>query len=155
MDIHTLLKIKLKNDLKIELEKEYRKLNLNISKEEYIRIIENKLNDKIENIDISLDNNKPIKEIENQCCARIMCSKWRNSDSRCTHQIHGGDYCKKHLRRINKHGFLSFGRYDEKRPEINENGNKIMWRDQSPMEDINTVIQYQSNNFINIIKKST
>ena len=76
----------------------------------------------------------------------------RNSDCRCSHKIYKDNYCKKHLKRIEDYGFLSFGRYDEKRPEINENGNKIIWRDSTPLEDINTIIQYQNNNLMKLIK---
>ena len=48
--------------------------------------------------------------------------------------------------------YLKFGRYDEPRPIINENGNKIPWRDTSALEDINTIIQYQHMNLQKLIK---
>ena len=48
--------------------------------------------------------------------------------------------------------YLKFGRYDEPRPIINENGNKIPWRDTTALEDIDTLIQYQHMNLQKLIK---
>ena len=59
-------------------------------------------------------------------------------------------YCLKETEAIvlDEHvkGYLSFGRYDEKRPSINEKGNPIPWQDLSAMESIDLVIQYQDMN---------
>ena len=77
----------------------------------------------------------------------------RYSDIRCpTTTYHNIDYCKTHLKRIEEHGYLRFGRYDGERPIINELGNKIPWRDTSAMEDIDTIIQYQNMNLLKLIK---
>ena len=42
--------------------------------------------------------------------------------------------------------------YARNNGNINENGNKIPWRDTSALEDINTIIQYQHMNFQKLIK---
>lgn len=155
MDLQSLLRLKLKKDLLNDFNKYYDENNKTIKKDkdEFMRLCECKINDFIcdfnLNIDQSINQNKKINE-NDICCARIMGP--RNSDCRCSHKIHKDNFCKKHLKRIEEYGFLSFGRYDEKRPHINETGNKIIWRDSTPMEDINTIIQYQNNLIMNLIK---
>lgn len=154
MDLESLIKIKLKKDLINDFNKYYDEnyLTINKDKDEFIRLCESKINNSISDFKITIDKPKinKNKDKNNLCCARIMVGP-RNIDSRCSHQIYKNDYCKKHLKRIEEYGFLSFGRYDEKRPKINENGNKIIWRDSTPMEDINTIIQYQNNNLMKLI----
>ncbi len=53
---------------------------------------------------------------------------------------------------IQNQGYLSFKRYDETRPVINESGNKIPWRDNTEMEDINILIKYQNMKLLKLIK---
>ena len=97
--------------------------------------------------------NKPTRSIPNQCCARAMGPRY--SDIRCSSRASGSsEYCKTHLNRLNRVGYLRFGRYDEKRPEINERGNTIQWQDLTAMESINLVIQYQDTNICRLINKS-
>ena len=135
MDITELLKIKLKNDLLIELS-EYDIDNLETQ-------IEDKITDELFITDKSgkseKKNNIPD---ENRCCARIMGERY--SDERCPYHKVKDDYCKIHLKRLDKYGYLAFKRFDESRPIINEKGNKIAWRDDSALTDINTVIRYQN-----------
>lgn len=158
MDLQSLLKIKLKKDLLNDFNNYYDNnfKTINKDKDEFIRLCESKINDYISEFNLTFNDTISKKDISNDinnnniCCARIMGP--RNTDCRCSHKIHKDDYCKKHLKRIEEYGFLSFGRYDEKRPEINENGNKIIWRDSTPLEDINTIIQYQNNNLMKLIK---
>ena len=132
MDIIDLLKIKLRTDLLEELS-------------EYdISDLESQIDDKItDNLFIN-DNKEKINNIseENRCCARIMGERY--SDERCPYRKVKDDYCKIHLKRLDKYGYLAFRRYDEPRPTINEKGNKIAWRDDSALQDINTVIKYQN-----------
>jgi len=132
MDIIDLLKVKLKNDLLNELS-EY-------DIEELESQIENKITDNLFNI----DNNVKINNIsdEDRCCARIMGERY--SDERCPYHKVKDDYCRIHLKRLDKYGYLAFNRFDEPRPFINEKGNKIAWRDDSSLTDINTVIRYQN-----------
>ena len=140
MDILQLLKLKLKNDLLKELS-EYNIENL-----------EDKIKDKIK--DDLFKKEKVIKTIDipdkDRCCARIMGE--RNSDKRCPNTKFKGDYCKVHLKRLDKYGYLAFKRYDEPRPVINEKGNKLIWKDYSALDDINTVIQYQNMKLKKLIK---
>ena len=75
------------------------------------------------------------------------------SDIRCPYPCKDNiDYCFRHSERINEYGYLLFGRFDERRPSINEKGNKIPWRDTTAMEDIDTIIQYQLMNLKKLIK---
>ena len=132
MDIIDLLKVKLKNDL------------LNELSEYDIEDLESQIDDKITGNLFNIDNNLKINNIsdENRCCARIMGERY--SDERCPYHKVKDDYCKIHLKRLDKYGYLAFRRFDEPRPIINEKGNKIPWRDNSSLSDINTVIRYQN-----------
>ena len=132
MDIIDLLKIKLKQDI------------LNELSEYDIEYLESQIDDKITDELFINDNKEKINNIhdENRCCARIMGERY--SDERCPYRKVKDDYCKIHLKRLDKYGYLAFKRFDETRPTINEKGNKIAWRDDSSLTDINTVIQYQN-----------
>ena len=132
MDIIDLLKVKLKNDL------------LNELSEYDIEDLESQIDDKITDNLFNLDNNVKINIIpdENRCCARIMGERY--SDERCPYHKVKDDYCRIHLKRLDKYGYLAFKRFDEPRPIINEKGNKIAWRDDSSLTDINNVIRYQN-----------
>lgn len=132
MDIIDLLKVKLKNDL------------LNELSEYDIEDLGSQIDDKITDNLFNIDNNVKINNIseEDRCCARIMGERY--SDERCPYHKVKDDYCKIHLKRLDKYGYLAFKRFDEPRPIINEKGNKIPWRDNSSLSDINTVIRYQN-----------
>jgi len=132
MDIIDLLKVKLKNDL------------LNELSEYDIEDLGSQIDDKITANLFNIDNNVKINNIseEDRCCARIMGERY--SDERCPYHKVKDDYCKIHLKRLDKYGYLAFRRFDEPRPIINEKGNKIPWRDNSSLSDINTVIRYQN-----------
>ena len=144
MDIIDLLKLKLRNDLLKDL-CEYEMENL----EEQI---DNKINSDLFKKEKDKDKDKDKKEVSlsEKCCARIMGERY--SDERCPYRRVKGDYCRIHLKRIDNYGYLAFNRYDESRPLINEKGNKIAWRDNSAMDDINTVIKYQNIKLCKYIK---
>jgi len=140
MDIIDLLKMKLRTDLLEELS-------------EYdISDLESQIDDKITDNLFVNDNKEKINNIsdENRCCARIMGERY--SDERCPYRKVKDDYCKIHLKRLDKYGYLAFKRFDESRPTINEKGNKIAWRDDSALQDINTVIKYQNMKILKNIK---
>ena len=144
MDLQSLLNIKLEREL-------INDLNNHFKDESLVNMIESKVKDKMKNTTITIDNTKKIIIKDNQCCARSMGHNY--SDSRCPSSTDGNiDYCKKHSKRIEEYGYLSFGRYDGQRPVINEKGTKIPWRDNTAMEDIDTIIQYQSMNLLKLIK---
>jgi hypothetical protein len=144
MNLQSLLNIKLEREL-------IKDLNDHFKDESLVNMIESKVKDKIKDTIITIGSKKKLVIRDNQCCARSMGKRY--SDSRCPSSTEENiDYCKKHLKRIDKYGYLSFGRYDGKRPVINEKGNKIPWRDNSAMEDIDTIIQYQSMNLLKLIK---
>ena len=140
MDIIDLLKTKLRNDLLEEL------------REYDIEDLESQIDDKItDNLFVNNDKVK-VNDIpdENRCCARIMGERY--SDQRCPYHKVKDDYCKIHLKRLDKYGYLAFRRFDEPRPTINEKGNKIAWRDDNAITDINTVIRYQNMKLLKNIK---
>ena len=144
MNLEELLKIKLKEDLQEELSQ----FNFNLD------LLNDLIDHKICEVVITIDRevtHEDTNDEENRCCARIMGERY--SDRRCPyHSQKNRDYCKNHINRINEHGYLAFGKYDEKRPSINEKANKIPWRDMTAMEDINTVIQYQNMKLLKMIK---
>ena len=145
MDLQSLLKLKIEKELIQELNDHFKNDSLK-------NIIQQKVQEKIKNNEITID--KPKKKIiikDNQCCARSMGPRY--SDIRCPYPCKDNiDYCFRHSERINEYGYLLFGRFDEKRPSINEKGNKIPWRDTTAMEDIDTIIQYQLMNLKKLIK---
>ena len=144
MNLQSLLETKLEIDLVKELNDIYRDDSLQ-------SIIKEKVQKKIKKNPVSIDKNKKVVIKDNQCCARSMGPRY--SDIRCpTVSHHNTDYCNTHLKRIEEHGYLRFGRYDGERPIINELGTKIPWRDTSAMEDIDTIIQYQNMNLQKLIK---
>ena len=145
MDLQSLLKLKIEKELIQELNDHFKNDSLK-------NIIQQKVQEKIKNNEITID--KPKKKIiikDNQCCARSMGPRY--SDIRCPYPCKDNiDYCFRHSERINEYGYLLFGRFDERRPSINEKGNKIPWRDTTAMEDIDTIIQYQLMNLKKLIK---
>ena len=145
MDLQSLLKLKIEKELIQELNDHFKNDSLK-------NIIQQKVQEKIKNNEITID--KPKKKIiikDNQCCARSMGPRY--SDIRCPYPCKDNiDYCFRHSERINEYGYLLFGRFDERRPSINEKGNKIPWRDTTAMQDIDTIIQYQLMNLKKLIK---
>ena len=145
MDLQSLLKLKIEKELIQELNDHFKNDSLK-------NIIQQKVQEKIKDNEITID--KPKKKIiikDNQCCARSMGPRY--SDIRCPYPCKDNiDYCFRHSERINEYGYLLFGRFDERRPSINEKGNKIPWRDTTAMQDIDTIIQYQLMNLKKLIK---
>ena len=145
MNLQSLLKIKIEKELIQELNDHFKDDSLK-------NIIQQKVKEKIKENEITID--KPKKKIiikDNQCCARSMGPRY--SDIRCPYPCKDNiDYCFRHSERINEYGYLLFGRFDERRPSINEKGNKIPWRDTTAMQDIDTIIQYQLMNLKKLIK---
>tara|TARA_B110000285_G_scaffold12933_1_gene12832 strand:- start:519 stop:962 length:444 start_codon:yes stop_codon:yes gene_type:complete len=146
MNLVDLLKRKLKADILKEL-KEYH----------FDEILLNSLIDlKVNETEITIDPKEPEtvnsdNGDDNTCCARVMGPRY--SERRCPwNKQPSSEYCKTHSNTIDKQGYLSFGRYDEEKPVINEKGNKIPWRDYTAMEDIDTVIQYQNMKLMKLIK---
>ena len=144
--MNELLKLKLKEDLLKELSE------FNFDHDQLNELIDQKTSNIVIKIDKEVKQVKQdINDDENKCCARIMGDRY--SDRRCPyHSQKNTDYCKNHSKRIDQHGYLAFGRYDEPRPIINEKGNKIPWRDTTAMEDINTLIHYQNMKLLKMIK---
>lgn len=141
MKLKELLIIKLKQDLKKELNDKFK--NDDFDK----NIIDVYINKYIK--DISFRDDNKIKNEKEQCCARI----WKNHMGlRCSNAIKKGDYCLKHYNQIQKKGYLSFKRYDEDRPNYNEKGNKLYWYDYSEYEMIEIIIKYQNYSLLELTK---
>ena len=154
MKLQELLLIKLRNDLHEDLMKRYHEDSelQSYSEAEFKILMKRKINEKTKNLEITIDSPSAPSDPEkippkrNQCCARIY-TKDRHEEGRYSSNCFGNtEYCKTHLNRLQREGYLSFGRYDEKRPSINEKGNPIPWQDLSAMESIDLVIQYQDMN---------
>ena len=155
-NLNNLILQKLKSDLFSELYFYYQSNSniLNISKSDFIQLIQTKISQKLNNFKICINpiNNSTVY-FPSQCCARIMGPHY--TDLRCSFKsIKNTDYCKIHTNRIQEYNYLSFNRYDECRPTINEFKNKIPWRDLSPMEEINIIIQYQNMNLKKLINSN-
>ena len=145
MELNDLIKIKLKNDLLREINQMF---NEELDQELLSQLIHTKINENPININDDNSSECKLDDCE-RCCARVMGKFY--SDKRCTLKKVEGDYCKKHSKRIKNFGYLEWSRYDEPRPAINEKGNKIPWRDESKMDDINTIIQYQNMKLCKLI----
>ena len=149
MKLQELLLLKLRNDLQEALMKVYKDTKELHSywTEEYKLKIKKMITNKTKDLTITVDSAPvTISNKRHQCCARIY-TKSRHMESRCSSKCLGNtEYCKTHLNRLNREGYLSFGRYDEKRPTINEKGNPIPWQDLTAMETIDLVVQYQDMN---------
>tara|TARA_B110000495_G_C22965558_1_gene566236 strand:+ start:984 stop:1409 length:426 start_codon:yes stop_codon:yes gene_type:complete len=141
MDLIDLLKLKLKNDLLKELS-EFKIDNLE-------EIIDNKITDDLFTTKKKRKQNDILNK--DRCCARIMGERY--SDERCPYHKVKDDYCRVHLKRLDKYGYLAFKRFDEPRPVINEKGNKIAWRDDSALDDIDTILRYQTMKLQKLINK--
>jgi len=142
MNLNSLLEIKLKNDL-LSMFNDITDISLN----NRIKIL---IDEKIKINKITIDKSYTKIFSDNQCCARSMGPRY--ADIRCPRPRHKDtDYCKLHNKRLEEYEYLLFGRYDEPRPRINEKGNKIPWRDNTAMQDINTLIEYQHINLQKLI----
>ena len=147
MNTCDLLRIKLKNDLLSDLQKEYtsNKILNQLPKEKYIKLIQGIINIKCLNESFDLydsnDSNDKVCPDINRCCARV----WKDHRGlRCSNQIKSSDYCMKHTNQITNNGYLSFKRYDEPRPVYNEKGHRIPWYDYSRLQMIDIIIKYQN-----------
>ena len=141
MDLNDLILLKLKKDLKIELNNKFK--NYEFDK----KIIDDYINKYIKNISFKEDKEINIKE--NQCCARI----WKNHMGlRCSNAIKKDDYCLKHYNQLKNKGYLPFKRYDEIRPNYNEKGNKLYWYDFTEYDMIEIIIKYQNYSLLELIK---
>ena len=149
MDLNNLLNIKLKEDLKNDLLSEYKKNNYlnNLSFKKYEELIDKRINS-IQSIDFS--DKKFIKDIDNNlCCARV----WNyHKGTQCNYKKNNGDYCNHHKKLLEKKGYLPFKRYDEKRPNFNEKGNRLQWHNHTPFEMLEIIINYQNLQLISLIK---
>jgi len=153
MNTSDLLRIKLKNDLLSDLQKEYttNKILNQLPGEQYLKLVTKIINDKCLNesfdlIDLIESEKVKVKvkvkgPVKDRCWARV----WKDHRGlRCSNQIKCGDYCLKHTNQITNNGYLSFKRYDEPRPVYNEKGNRIPWYDYLRVEMIDIIINYQN-----------
>jgi len=74
------------------------------------------------------------------CCARVWSSHYGNRCSKM--KINGKDYCCQHQDMYDKYGYLSLGRYDEKKPLVNEKGNLIPWYNYEILDMLNILAEY-------------
>lgn len=131
------------NKLKKDLQKDL-SLETNLNQIEINELIDKKL--KSINLETILRSKLPkmIKTEYNYndelCCARVWSSHYGN---RCSKKrMDGKDYCCQHVDMIDKYGYLSLGRYDEKKPLVNEKGNLIPWYNYEILDMINILVEY-------------
>ena len=150
MHITQLLRLHLEKELFIELITKYKEDNLNYNKKLFKKLCKKKINLKIQSIKFLSDrsNNSTIDD-NKRCCARI----WDNHyGSRCKYKRFDGDYCKHHVNMIKRNGKLLFNRYDEEKPLINHQNNRIPWISEPEIEILNKIIKNQWLNLENQIK---
>ena len=150
MKLEDLLKIQFETDALKELYQLY-DISLDISKEEYNQLCEEKIKKEIKDLTF-LDKEKKCKySSENRCCARI----WDNHyGTRCRYKrIRCTEYCNHHNNMINTSGKLLFNRYDEEKPIFNEKGNRIPWFVNSNIQMLDDIIQEQHETLIELIDK--
>lgn len=134
--IQTLLKDLLISDLYEDISKRYPHIKRSIVKE----TIDKKVNENNPIFDI---RTKQKKKVMIDDCDRCAARTWDNHrGSRCSHQIKSDGYCGIHLREISKRGSLLFGRYDEAKPTTNDQGNVIPWYEGTPLEELDTIVNY-------------
>jgi len=159
MKIEELLNIQLKKEVLIELEKLYDINTINLTKEEFITTSETKYDKYSREINFLnkydknfLNNEKKCNYDSNQrCCART----WDNHyGTRCRYKkIENTDYCNHHNRTLNKTNKLVFNRYDEQRPILNENGNRIPWFENTNIKILDNIVQKQHKSLLKLINK--
>ena len=136
--IQSILKDLLISDLYEDISKRYPEIESSTLK--------NKINDKVISINPQFaieTKHKKKKQVKIDDCDRCCARTWDNHrGSRCSHQIKSDDYCGIHLREINERGSLLFGRYDEPKPTINDQGNIIPWYDGPPLEELDAIVNY-------------
>ena len=146
MHIIQLLNIKFKKEVLYELIKLYDKndkLKI-IDKKTYIQICKIKIKNILKTINFLEQTEKICKyPSDKRCCARI----WnKHYGSRCRYKRKNDkEYCQHHINVFKKNGSLRFNRYDETKPLINLNNNKIPWFSDSYIEILNNIIQKQNN----------
>lgn len=135
-----LFKRKLKKDLKKELSISKPEL----SDDKIMMIIERKLDSMNLEENIRKRLPKMIKserdDMNELCCARVWSSHYGNRCSKM--KMNGKDYCCQHQDMYDKYGYLSLGRYDEKRPLVNEKGNLIPWYNYEILDMLNILTEY-------------
>ena len=104
MNLQSLIKIKLENELTIQLNKYYdNNFSEYISKDKFIQIYQKLIQIKINENEITIDPPKNfIVDKRNQCCARSMGKRY--SDIRCPRPcLKNTEYCKLHTKRLEEY----------------------------------------------------
>ena len=145
MEINHLLTTLLLEDICSEIQAECQ-IDLDIIH----KIVSDKIRDRNISFEIPVaDKKRCIVDDKDQCKARI----WdHHRGTRCNSKIKGEGYCGKHHTCLQDNGYLPFGDHDEPRPKINAKGNPIPWYDDSPLESLDILIQYQTIRLQKLIK---
>ena len=131
---------KLRNDLKYELsvihpELSEDEIHIIINKKITLINLEDKIRSKLPKM-IKTDRNNQ----DGLCCARVWSSHYGNRCSKI--KLEEKEYCCQHQDMYEKYGYLSLGRYDEKKPFVNERGNLIPWYDYEILDMLNILTEY-------------
>lgn len=133
-----LFRQKLKENLLQDLKKVYPEKDVSQLIEQKVDEIdiENKIRSKLPIMIKERRNNN-----EDLCCARVWSNHYGN---RCSRNKINDFYCSQHQNMIDKYGYLSLGRIDEKKPMLNEEGKSIPWYDYEILDMINIIFEYIS-----------
>ena len=119
-----------------------------ISYEYSLSLLDDKITHSMDDIQMVPRPHAPLDP--DKCHART----WSNhKGNQCKHTKVTGDYCKTHQRQLNDKGYLEFGRYDEKRPRINQDRNNIPWYDDPPFISIDIMMRYQLRGLHKLISR--
>ena len=144
-ELEQLIKLKLEKDILCSFNKDYQSFETKIDKDSFDSLVKNMIKEELENyrFPFEINETRELSDDKNTCCARSMGKRY--TEKRCSYKCKKNtDYCNMHHNMIEKRGFLLFGRYDEKRPTINEHGNKIPWRDNTFKDEMKILIDYQN-----------
>ena len=127
-----------------DLKKEISISNPELSEDEICIIVDTKLDSINLEEDIRKRLPKMIKiernDMNELCFARVWSSHYGNRCSKL--KMNGKDYCCQHQDMYDKYGYVSLGRYDEKKPTVNENGNLIPWYNYEILDMLNILAEY-------------
>ena len=142
MDYQELVKYKLKKDILSYFHVNYTTYKDILSLNDYNELIHKLVDTKVTQCTMSFkdDIKEQWTDERSRCCAR----EWfHHRGKRCSNlrMNCNTDYCKIHQNMLERNEKLTFGRYDEPKPLLNEIGTRIVWKD-SYETQINIILDY-------------
>jgi hypothetical protein len=142
MDYQELVKYKLKKDILSYFHDNYITYKDILSLNDYNELIHKLVDTKVTQCTMAFkdDIKEQWTDERSRCCARGWFS---HRETRCSklRMNCNTDYCKIHQNILERNEKLTFGRYDEPKPLLNEKGTRIVWKD-SYETQINIILRY-------------